>query len=71
MAQQTKPSCTGSSPRVRRLVGDDPDTDLAASSCCMTNLAARGHEWPAGIARIERGVGLDHVINQAPGACAQ
>ena len=35
------------------------------------HLAARGHERPARIAGIERGIGLDHVLDQAAGFRAQ
>ena len=34
------------------------------------DLAARGHQRPAGIAGIERGVGLDHVLDQPAAARA-
>jgi hypothetical protein len=30
------------------------------------DIAARGHERPAGVAGIEGRVGLDHVVDQAP-----
>ena len=35
------------------------------------HLAARGDERPAGIARIERRVGLDHVVDQPSAARTQ
>ena len=35
------------------------------------HLAARGHQRPAGIAGVERGVGLDHVLDHAAGGGAQ
>ena len=35
------------------------------------NLAVRGYKWPAGIAGIERCIGLDHVVDQVPVPCAE
>ena len=35
------------------------------------NISARIHQRPAGIAGVERRIGLDHVVDQPPGARAQ
>ena len=58
-----------------RGVGRDREADalraLDDRGVDADHLAARGDQRPAGIARVERRVGLDHVVDQPAGAGAQ
>src|SRR4051812_31421261 len=60
--QVSRVDCCGEADALRR--HDDRGIDA-------DHFAARVHEWSAGIARIERGIGLDHVVDQTSGLRTQ